>query len=166
MVESSDNKEDSPYPKFHNKKQVQSDPRKINIDSTVTEKFNKSDSPNLDSVVGGDMNLAKQISVENFGFITKAKSQGFHTVQISEDKRGGPVYREHKFELYFTEEDYPKYIRFVLTSFLFITLMGHKIEFFLSNYISFKLVATVKGKELSNYWIIHEGNQRHPRYNN
>jgi hypothetical protein len=28
------------------------------------------------------------------------------------------------------------------------------------------LVATVTGKELSNYWLIVEGNQRQPRYNN
>jgi hypothetical protein len=41
------------------------------------------------------MNLAKQISFENFGFITKATPQGFHTVQISEDKRGAHVYIEN-----------------------------------------------------------------------
>jgi hypothetical protein len=117
-------------------------------------------------VVGGDMNLAKKIFVENFGFITKATPQDFHTIQISEDKRGFPVYREHEFVLYYTEEDYPKYTRFVLTAFLLLTLMGHEKEFFLSKYISFKLVATVTGKDLSNYWLIVEGNQRHPRYNN
>jgi hypothetical protein len=44
--------------------------------------------------------------------------------------------------------------------------LGHNKEFFLSDYISFKLVATVAGKDLSNYWLIVEGNQRHPGYNN
>jgi hypothetical protein len=57
-VESVDNKEDLPIPKFHYKEPVQSDTKKITIDSTVTKKFEKSDSPNLDSVVGGDMKLA------------------------------------------------------------------------------------------------------------
>jgi hypothetical protein len=42
-----------------------------------------SDLSNLDSVVGGDMNLAKQITIEDFGFISKTMPQGFHTVQIS-----------------------------------------------------------------------------------
>jgi hypothetical protein len=129
-VESTDDKEDSLYPKFHNKEQVQSDPNKIKINSTVTKKFETSNSPNLDSVVGGDMNLAKQISVEAFGFITKATPQGFHPVQICEDKQGFTVYREHKFALYYTEEDYPKYTRYVLTTIMFLTLLVHKKEFF------------------------------------
>jgi hypothetical protein len=64
-------------------------------------------------VVGGDMNLAKQISIDDFGFITKATPQGFYTVQISEDKQGFTVNREQKCVLYYAEEDYPKYTRFV-----------------------------------------------------
>jgi hypothetical protein len=164
-VESTNDKEDSPYTQFHAKEQVQSDPKKIKIDSTATKKFEKSDVPNLDSVVGGDVNLAKQISVEHFGFITKATPQGFLTVQISEDKHGFTVYREHNFALYYTEEDYPKYTRFVLKTFMFLTLTGHEKEFFTSDNISFKLVATVTGKDLFNYWLIVEGNQCHPSYN-
>jgi hypothetical protein len=117
-------------------------------------------------VVGGDMNLANQISVETFGFITKATPQAFHTDQISEDKCRFTVYREHKFALYYTEEYYPKYTRFVLATFMFLTLMGREKDFFTSDYISFMLVARVTGKDLSNYWLIVERNQRQPRYNN
>jgi hypothetical protein len=136
-VESSDNKEDLLYPKFHNKEPLQSDLKKIKFDSTVTEKFEESDSTNLDSVVGGSMNLAKQISVENFGFISRATPHGSHTVQISEDKQGLVVYREHKFAL---QEDYPKYTRFVLSTFLFLSLLGLEKDFFSSDYICFKLL--------------------------
>jgi hypothetical protein len=104
-------KEDSPYPEFHNKESVQSDPKKIKIHSTVTEKFEESEKTNLDSVVGRSMNLEKLISVENFGFILRATPHGSHTVQISEDKQGLVVYREHECALYYTQEDYPNYTR-------------------------------------------------------
>jgi hypothetical protein len=86
-------------------------------------------------VVDGDMNLAKQISVDDFGFITEATPQGFYTVQISEDKQVFTVYREHKFALYYTEEDFPKYTRFVLSTFVFLTLLGHKRAFFTSDWL-------------------------------
>jgi hypothetical protein len=91
-VESFDDKEDSLYPGFSNKEPVQSDTKKGKIDSTVTKKFERSDLPNLDSVVGGDANLAKQITFEKFGFILKATPQGFYTVQVSEDKQGFTIY--------------------------------------------------------------------------
>jgi hypothetical protein len=130
-VESNNDKEDSPYPAIHQEEQVHSATKKVKFYSTVTEKFKRSDTPNQDFVVGRDMNLAKQISIENFRFITKATPQGFHTAQISEDKRGTPVYREHKFALYFTEEEYPKYTRFVLTTFLFLYAYGTRERVFL-----------------------------------
>jgi hypothetical protein len=117
-------------------------------------------------VVGEDMNLALQISIEYFEFIMKATPQDFHTVQISEDKKGFTVYREHKFQLYYTAEDYTEYTRFVLTTFMLLTLLGHRKEFFMFYYINFKLVATVLGKDLSNYWLVVDGNQRHSRFNN
>jgi hypothetical protein len=44
--------------------------------------------------------------------------------------------------------------------------MGHEKEFFLSNHISFKLVATVVGKDSSKYWLVANKNQRHLHYNN
>jgi hypothetical protein len=66
-VESTNNKEDSPYPKLHQEEQVQSATKKVKFDSTCTEKFERSNTLNQDFVVGRDMNLAKQISIENFG---------------------------------------------------------------------------------------------------
>jgi hypothetical protein len=115
-VETTNNKEDSLYPEFSHKEQVQSVTKKVKIESTVTEKFKKS-SLNKDFVVDVDINLTKQILIEDFGFITKATPIGFHTVQISEYKQGFSVYRETKFALYHTEEIYPKYTWFVLTPF-------------------------------------------------
>jgi hypothetical protein len=91
-VEITNNKEDSLNPEFSNKELVQSDPKKIKINSTVTEKFENSNS-SKDYVVGGDMNLAKHISIEDFGFITKATPQGFLINQIIEGEPGFTVYR-------------------------------------------------------------------------
>jgi hypothetical protein len=90
-VVSTNNKEDSPYPKFSHKNKYSQIPRTSRSTVGLQKNLQNTDSPNLDSVVGKDMNLAKQISIEDFGLITKATPLGFHTVQISEDKQGFTV---------------------------------------------------------------------------
>jgi hypothetical protein len=93
---------------------------------------------------------------------------GFFTVQISENNQGIAsiaLYREHEFQLYNTEEDYPKNNWFVPTTHFFLTFMGHNKEYFKEEYKNFKLVATVLNKVISNYWLISSKCQRHPRYN-
>jgi hypothetical protein len=85
------------------------------------------------------MDLAKLITVLEFGFISKVTPNRFHTVQTCTDDQDKQIYWEHKFVLYNTLEDYPKYDRYVLSTLLFITLLGHKKEYFLSGHISFKL---------------------------
>jgi hypothetical protein len=112
------------------------------------------------------MNLAKLIAVLEFGFITKVTPNGFHTVQTTTDIQGEQIYWDRKFVLYNTLEDYPKYNRFVLSTFLWITLLGHIKEYFMSGHIRFKLKQMNLNKYLSNYWLVLHGNQRHPRYNN
>jgi hypothetical protein len=148
-----------------NKEQVPPVPKKIKVESTVTEKFEETSFQKKD-FIGKDMNLAKLITVVEFGFISKVTPNGFHTVQTCKDDQGKPIYREQEFELYNTLEDYPKYNRFVLSTFLWITLLGHKKGYFSSGHISFKLQETNLDKDLSNYWLVLQGNQRHPRYNN
>jgi hypothetical protein len=132
------------------------------IESTDTEKFEELNFLSKD-FTGRDMNLAKLITIQDFGFISKVTPHGFHTVQVKELEDGSKEYQELEFTLYDTLEDYPKYNRFVLSTFMFITLLGHEKEYFASGYISFKLVGTEKGKDLSNYWLIVQENQRHPR---
>jgi hypothetical protein len=148
-----------------NEEQVPPEPKKIKVESTVTEKFEETNFQKKD-FIGRDMNLAKQITAAEFGFISKVTPNGFHTVQTFIDKFENQVYQEHEFELYNTLEDYPKYNRFVLGTFLFFTLLGYKKEYFASGHISFKLKDTVLGKDLSNYWLVINKNQRHPCYNN
>jgi hypothetical protein len=106
------------------------------------------------------------VTVVEFGFISKVTPNGFHTVQTCKDDQDKQIYREHEFELYNTLEDYPKYNRFVLGTFLWITLLGHEKNYFSSGHISFKLKQTNLSKDLSNYWLVVQGTQRHPRYNN
>jgi hypothetical protein len=163
-VDSSDEEEDSPYPEISDAEQVLPKIKRFKIDSPGPEKYGEPEFE-YQNKVGEDMNLAKQITVQEFGFISKVSPYGFHTVQTGEDEKGDVVYREHEFTIYYTEEDYPKYTRFVLSTFLFVTLLGHEKKHFESNQISFKLAATVNGLDLSNYWLS-IGNQNHPRRNN
>jgi hypothetical protein len=148
-----------------NKEQVPPVAEKIKVESTVTAKFEETCFQKK-NCIGKDMHLAKLITVLEFGFISKVAPNGFHTVQTCKDDQDKQIYQEHEFVLYNTLEDYPKYNRFVLSTFLWITLLGHEMEYFSSGHISFMLKETNLKKDLSNYWLVLHGNQRHPRYNN
>jgi hypothetical protein len=168
---STEEEESLPGSESSNEEHVPPVPKKIKIESCDsagsidTEKFENTNFQKKD-FIGKDMNLAKLITVAEFGFISKTTPYGFFTVQTCTDEYEQQIYREHEFELYNTLEDYPKYNRFVLSTFMFVSLLGYEKDYFISGHISFKLKNTVIGKDLSNYWLVVNENQRHPRYNN
>jgi hypothetical protein len=164
-VENTKEEELLPESESVNKEKVPSVPKKIKVESTDTEIFEETSFQKKD-FIGQDMYLAKLITVLEFVFISKVTPNGFHNVKTCKDDQDKQIYWEHEFILYNTLEDYPKYNRFVLSTFLWITLLGHKKAYFLSGHISFKLKETNLNKDLSNYWLVLHGNQRHPRYNN
>jgi hypothetical protein len=131
-VYSSVEEDDSPYTEISDAEQVLPIIKKYNIDSTGSEKFGEPEFLDKDKV-GEDLSLVKQITINEFGCISKVTPYGFHTVQTGENRQGEIVYREHEFTLFYTEEDYPKYTRFVLSTFMFVTHLGHEKMYFESN---------------------------------